>query len=220
VNANPDRFRALRTQGPWEVMKLDLRFTTRPLEEIWCETAVAFVFIGPSGEWEGASGLDAKTSGFLASLKEKGFWAGDEGDTLLVASQDMIKADRILLQGCGGRAGWSMEAMGRMAEEVGVALNRMAGRDIGVNIPVLKGMEKEYHSHLEEACIHMVDPFRAGHGDDPDFLLKVVFSVDESQIDRLELRLENLRERLSAELDCTLLFERQDGQHPELDQHG
>ena len=54
-------------------MKLDLRFTARPLEEVWCEIVVAFVFEGAVENGDCAFGIDAKTSGYLISLKKRGF---------------------------------------------------------------------------------------------------------------------------------------------------
>ena len=54
-------------------MKLDLRFTTRPLEYLWCDAVVAFIFQGPYRQENGIPGLDAKTSGGITHLSEKGF---------------------------------------------------------------------------------------------------------------------------------------------------
>ena len=54
-------------------MKLDLRFSERPLEDIWCQAVVALVFQKPNLAGGVLSGLNEKMVGFLTYLEEKGF---------------------------------------------------------------------------------------------------------------------------------------------------
>ena len=189
-------------------MKLDLRFAARPLEDVWCEIVVALVFGGTIANGDWAFGIDAKTSGFLTSLKERGFWTGAEGDTLLVASQGMITANKILLKGLGSRRDFTPGLLSERIKETGIAVDKMAVSDIGIRIPVIQGEGFEYISMLEAACVHLVEPFLINHGDEPDFLLKIVFSVNAGQIDGLESVVRPLKEHFRSRLDHTIVFDR------------
>jgi len=188
-------------------MKLDLRFAARPLEDVWCEIVVALVFGGTIANGDWAFGIDAKTSGFLTSLKERGFWTGAEGDTLLVASQGMITANKILLKGLGSRRDFTPGLLSERIKETGIAVDKMAVSDIGIRIPVIQGEGFEYISMLEAACVHLVEPFLINHGDEPDFLLKIVFSVNDDQIRELEPMVRPLKEHFKSRLDHTIIFD-------------
>jgi hypothetical protein len=188
-------------------MKLDLRFTARPLEEVWCEIVVAFVFEGAVENGDSAFGIDAKTSGYLTFLEKRGFWKGREGDTLLVASQGMIKANKILLKGLGARRDFTPGLLSERIKETGIAVDKMAVSDMGIRIPLAQGEGYEYTSMLEAACVHLVEPFLINHGDEPDFLLKIVFSVNAGQIGELEATVRPLKEHFRSRLDNTIIFD-------------
>lgn len=188
-------------------MKLDLRFTARPLEEIWCEIIVTFVFEGAIENGDCAFGIDTKTSGYLTFLKKSGFWKGGEGETLLVASQGMIRADKILLKGLGVRRDFTPGLFFEKIKETGIAVDKMAVRDMGIRIPIAHEGDFEDSSMLEAACVHLVEPFLINHGDEPDFLLKIVFSVNADQIGKLESMVRPLKEHFRTRLDHTIIFD-------------
>ncbi len=190
-------------------MKLDLRFTARPLEDLWCDTVVAFVFQGPDGNGTGVPAIDVKTSGTLSALGEKGFWTGVEGETLLVPSQDMIKADKILLRGLGAQDNYSLNFLGEEAKALGRALDRMTVNDIGIQVPVKEGAEQEYRSYIGTACTNLVDLFLSRHKDEDDFLLKMVVSVDDAFIAGLEPVVRQLKEHFKSRLDYSIVISEQ-----------
>src|SRR5262245_11928735 len=73
--------------------------------------------------------LDGKLGGVIASLRERGEFVGDEGETLLlVPPRDSIKAKALLLVGLGDEAALSLQVM----ERVGRVSLRQAAR-LGVN---------------------------------------------------------------------------------------
>jgi hypothetical protein len=189
-------------------MKLDLRFTPRPLETLWCEVVVAFVFKDTANSGDGVSGLDDKTSGYLSSLWKKGFWTGIEGESLLVASQGMIKADKMLLKGLGSCAVYRLENFAERLEEIGDTLERMGVRDFGIRISVVEGFEGGYHSQLRLACEHLVTPFLLRHGDETDFLLKIVVSVDDKFFTKLEPTVQLLKRHFTSRLEHTIIFDK------------
>jgi len=188
-------------------MKLDLRFTVRPLEDLWCDTVIAFVFQGPVGNGNGIPGLDAKTSGALTALGEKGFWTGGKGEMLLVPSQGMINADKILLQGLGVQSDYSMDFFTKKIKELASALERMAVNDISIRIPFKEGAESEYPSYVGAACKFLVDFFLSRHNDEADFLLKLIVSLDDMFLADFEPTIRQLKEHFKSKLDYTIVFD-------------
>lgn len=186
-------------------MKLDLRFTSRPLEELWCQAVTGLLFQGPISKSDGLSGLDGKTSGYLTYLRDKGFWTASGGEMLLVASQEMIRADKILLKGLGNRSEYNVHHLTKRIEEVGRALEGMGIADIGIRIPFIEGLEPEFLLQLEAACIHLVDPFLMCHKDEDNFLLKINVSLGLAFIGRLESVVRSLKERFAPLLDYTIV---------------
>jgi hypothetical protein len=92
-------------------MRLDLRFSTRPLEDLWCQAVAVLVFQGPSMEKGVLSGLNKKMSGFLTNLVEKGLWTGETGENFLLATQNMIKAEKVVLHGMGPKTQFNEEIL-------------------------------------------------------------------------------------------------------------
>jgi len=189
-------------------MMLDLRFTPRSLDSLWCQAVVALVFQEDLSTADGLSGLDAKTSGYLSSLNKRGFWTGAKGEILLVPSQGMIKADKMLLKGLGARADYSLEDFSTRLRETGYALEKMGVNDLAIRIPLVEGLEDEYPSQLKAACVHLVAPFLLRHKGESDFLLKIVVSMDETFIGKVEDTVQLLKEHFSSRLDCTIICDR------------
>ena len=191
-------------------MKLDLRFTARPLEDIWCDTLVAFVFQGPFSKGNGVSGLDIKTSGGISNLWEKGFWTGARGETLLFASQKMIPADKILLKGLGNHSDYGMECLSERVRELADTLVRMKINNLAFKIPVNDEEESEYSSYVKSSCIHLVDSFIEQYGNEDDFILKIVVVLHESFAQEIESTIRELKGHFMSKLDYTIIFDRPD----------
>ena len=187
-------------------MKLDLRFTSRPLEELWCQTVTGLLFQGPISKSDELSGLDGKTSGYLTYLWDKGFWTASGGEMLLVASQEMIPADKILLKGLGNRSEYNLCHLTKRIDEVGRALEGKGVDDIGIRIPFIKDLESEFLLQLEAACMHLVDPFLMRHKDEDNFLLKINVSLGLAFIGRLESVICSLKKHFLPLLDYTIVI--------------
>ena len=186
-------------------MRLDLRFSDRPLECLWCEAVVALVFKGPDLPGGMLSGLDDKMAGFLAYLEEKGFWTGTRGETILLASQNAIRADKIMLKGLGESTDCDTKALADRVREVGTTFDRVDIREFGIHIPVVEGFEEEYPSHLELSARHLVAPFLKSHQNESDIMLKIVFSVKKCTSDILNPVATRLREYFASLLDCSIV---------------
>lgn len=159
-------------------MKLDLRFSDRPLESLWCQAVAALVFQGPDLTEGALFGLNEKMAGFLSELQERGFWTGSRGESILVASQDAIRAEKILLKGLGESRDYDVQLLVSHIREVGSTFNKMEINEFGIHIPVFRGLEEEHASHLEICARQVANPFFQHHRGESDFTLKIIFSVE------------------------------------------
>lgn len=189
-------------------MKLDLRFTSVPLGDLECDTLIVFAFQGSLQNIKGTSDLDAKTWGMLAGLREKGFWSGIEGETLLVPSQNMLKAKKVLVKGLGVNADYGRKVLAKGVKDVSHTLDRMKVCDMAIRIPVMEGTVIEYCACVEIACIQLLNPFLSRHKDERDFLLRIMVSLDAMSIHHLEKTVARLRAHFNSKINYTIIFDR------------
>ena len=189
-------------------MRLDLRFSERPPDSLWCEAVVVFVFQRRFLTLGLLSGLDAKMGGLLGRLEKAGFWTGTLQEDLLLASQGGVKAEKILLCGLGPSAGCEFPCVAGQVERVGEVLEKMHLSDLAVHIPMLEGEETDYSSHLEQSAERLAAPFLRAHHGSPDYLLKVVFSMERIFDGSLFPVAERLRDRFGREFDISVVIER------------
>jgi hypothetical protein len=190
-------------------MKLDLRFSERPLEDLWCEAVVALVFQRKFLTMGALAGLDGKLGGLLGRLEEGEIWTGAEGENLLVASQGMIKAEKILLCGLGPAPDCDPACLAGRVEQAGVALLKMHVQDFGIHIPAMEGRESEYPSHLETAVHHLVSPYLRAYCKNAEFRLKVVFSLERFLTGPMLPAVESIREGFGPEVEVSVVLERE-----------
>ncbi len=190
-------------------MKLDLRFSERPLEDLWCEAVVAFVFQRTFLMKGGLSGLDAKLGGMLGRLEQSGFWAAKRGEDLLVASQGRIKAEKVLLCGLGPAAQGGSSCLPEQVERVGGVLERLRVRDFAVHIPMVEGEETEYPEQLEAATRNLATPYMRASLEAVDPVLKIVFSIERFFPGSLVPLTGKLRSRLEPGFDLSVVVERE-----------
>jgi hypothetical protein len=188
-------------------MRLDLRFSERPLESLWCQAVVALVFKGHPLVGESISGLDAKMAGLLSYLETKGFFTASRGETLLLAGQQTIAADKVLLKGLGQREHFSADNLSEGVKDIGECLDRMRICDVAISIPMTEELEAQYAFLLELSSRQLVDAFLKTHGGEDHFLAKIVFSVDRRFSGSLESMLRRLREYFSTLLDYALVLD-------------
>ena len=188
-------------------MKLDLRFSDRPLESLWCEAVAALVFQGPDLTDGALSGLNEKMARFLSDLQEKGFWTGSRGETVLLASQDAIRAEKILLKGLGDSSDYDEKLLVSHIREVGTTFHKMEIREFGIHIPVLEGSEGEHAFHLEMCARQVAHPFFQHHRGDPDFTLKIIFSVENCTDESLGPVAGRLREYFDLQADFSVVID-------------
>lgn len=167
---------------------------------------MALVFKGPDLSGGMLSGLNDKMAGFLSYLEEKGFWTGTRGETILLASQDAIRANKILLKGLGERVGYDSRDLADRVSEVSATCDRIHIREFGIHIPIVEGFEEEYPSHLELSARHLADPFLRTHQNESDFMLKIIFSVMKCPSDILKPIAARLREYFPSLVNLSIVI--------------
>jgi hypothetical protein len=188
-------------------MKLDLRFSDRPLESLWCQAVAALVFKGPDLTQGALFGLNEKMAGFLSRLQERGFWTGSRGETVLLASQDAIRAEKILLKGLGGVRDYDLQLLVSHIRQVGSTFNKIKINEFGMHIPVFQGLEEEHASHLEICARQVVNPFFEHHRRESDFMLKIIFSVENFTGKVLRPLAGRLREYFDLQVECSVVLD-------------
>lgn len=190
-------------------MKLDLRFINRPIEDLWCQAAVLLVFQYPDIEEGVFPGINRKMGGSLSDILNAGVWTGERGETFLLATQDAIRAGKLLMRGLGAEGSFDAEVLKKEAAETGTALDRMGIREFAVNIPSPDGHRHKYKKYLELAAVGIIQSFLNKHRDDPDFLLKVFFTIDDGLMDAVDPVMNRLRENMGPELEFSIISDRQ-----------
>ena len=73
-------------------MRLDLRFTNRHLEELWCQAVVMLSFKVRDKMSPSLDSIDKKMTGSVRNIVQSGIWSGECSEKLLFATQNSIKA--------------------------------------------------------------------------------------------------------------------------------
>ena len=189
-------------------MRLDLRFTKRPIEDLWCQAIVALVFQDEDMLSATLSSLNIKMAGALSNLVQKMILTGARGEKTLLATELMIKADKLLLYGLGNRKDYNKESLEECVDSLACSLDRIGINDFGIFLPVEEGSESRYPYQLEIVTTGLVSFFQETHRSESGFLLKIVFSIEDRMMDilsQVELR---LRKCFTPALDFSIIIDR------------
>jgi hypothetical protein len=83
----------------------------------------------------------------------------------------------------------------------------MAIYEFGIHIPVFQGMEEEHASHLEICARQVANPFFQHHRGEPDFTLKIIFSVESYTGKVLGPVAGRLREYFGLQVECSIVLD-------------
>ena len=151
--------------------------------------------------------MNEKMGGFLSDLQGRGFWTGSRGESILVASQDAIRAEKILLKGLGESRDYNVQLLVSHIREVGSTFNKMEVNEFGIHIPVFQGLEEEHISHLEICARQVANPFFQCHRGESDFTLKIIFSVENYTGEVLGPVAGRLREYFDLQAECSVVLD-------------
>jgi len=190
-------------------MKLDLRFLNRPVEDLWCQAIVMLVFSRPSVADDAFANVNDKMGGYLGDLIDSGVWTGETGENLLLATQDTIMAEKLLMRGLGQEEGFGMELLNREISQTGAVLDSIGIREFAVRMPSLDGPVRQYGLYLERAASCLAETFYTRHKDEPDFILKIFFSLDRDFMNDIDRVTKSLRETLGPRVELSIISDRQ-----------
>jgi hypothetical protein len=178
-------------------MKLDLRLTHRFLDQLWCQTVVAFLFKDKSLLAGYLSRLDEKLTGTLTQLIDTNFLTGKRDELILIASQERIKADKLLFVGLGSPKSYSFEILSTAIKRISSTLEKLELYEFGIMVPWVKGIKIDYTELIKYTIINLIDYYSIHKGDAVNFSLKIIFTIDEKNFSDLQF----LRRELRTYLD-------------------
>jgi hypothetical protein len=178
-------------------MKLDLRLTHRFLDQLWCQTVVAFLFKDKSLLAGYLSRLDEKLTGTLTQLIDTNFLTGKRDELILIASQQRIKADKLLFVGLGSPKSYSFEILSTAIKRISSTLEKLELYEFGIMVPWVKGIKIDYTELIKYTIINLIDYYSIHKGDAVNFSLKIIFTIDEKNFSDLQF----LRRELRTYLD-------------------
>ena len=187
-------------------MRLDLRFSDRSLENIWCQAMTGFSFYHPDLEISGLKGLDLKMSGMLSDLISRERWTGERNESLLLSSQGALPAEKILFYGLGPVSEFNVEIVKSSVQSVGSSLDKMAVNDFSIYLPLIEGLENEYTICVEHSVPALVQPFFESHGQEKEFLLKIVYCINQEMIHLIAPIVDRLREYFLSFMECSIII--------------
>jgi hypothetical protein len=187
-------------------MKVDIRFSSRPLETLWTEAIVALVCRGPDISSGPLSGLNEKTIGTLRRLIVSGKWTGDLGEKILIATQNMIMAEKLLLYGLGYASELNDNLLCREMRKAGESIDRIGIRDFGVLIQQTAGMSLKFETYLEKSLKNLMEEFIERHENDSDYHLKIIVFVEDQFMYIICDIIEKLREYFIQIPDLSITY--------------
>jgi len=189
-------------------MKLDLRLTHRFLDQLWCQAVVAFLFKDKSLLTGYLSRLDEKLTGTLTQLIDRNFLSGKRDELILVASQQRIKADKLLFVGLGSPKSYSFEILSAAIKRVSSTLEKLELYEFGIMAPWVKGIKIDYTELIKYTIINLIDYYRIHKRDAANFSLKVIFIIDEKKIPDLQFLRREVRTYLNlSESDYSIAID-------------
>jgi hypothetical protein len=190
-------------------MRIDIRFTKRPLEDLWCQAVVLLIFKGQGTASKVLGDVNKKMGGSIDSLISSGLWDGESGEKMLLATQSAIRSDKVLLHGMGQVSEYSIKVLRREIYDIGLSLKKINVNEFGIHIPRVEGFERYYGLHIETAVKFFSKIYLKEYKDLPDYILKVLFSVEKNDIAILGKTAEKLKKYFSPLSDCSILVEKE-----------
>jgi len=160
-------------------MKLDLRLTHRFLDQLWCQAVVAFLFNDASLLTGYLSRLDEKLTGILTQLIDTNFLTGKRDELILIASQERIKAEKLLFVGLGSPKNYSFDVLSAAIKKISSTLERLALYKFGIMVPWIKGIKADYIELTKSTIRNLVDYYDTHRRDAVNVSLKVIVTIDE-----------------------------------------
>ena len=189
-------------------MRLDLRFTNRPPEELWCQAVVMLSFRVRDNMSPFLDSIDKKMTGSIRNIVNSGIWSGERGDKLLFATQNSIKADKLLIHGLGEESMYSIEVLEREIDNAGHALIKMDINEFGLQIPEISAGETDFDIYIETAVKNLVRVYLDKYRDVHDYILKIYIIITSDCTELVEKAADRLRHDLSSLTEISIILDK------------
>ncbi|MBN2418087.1 MAG: hypothetical protein JXL81_01775 [Deltaproteobacteria bacterium] len=189
-------------------MRLDLRFTNRPLEELWCQAVVLLSFKVRDKMSLPLDSIDKKMAGSIRNIVRSGMWSGDCGDKLLFATQNSIRADKLLINGLGEESVYSIDVLKSEIENTGNALVKMGISEFGFQMTDTSRGVPKFDIHIETAIKKLVAIYLEKYRDVPDFILKMYISITNDYIKPVEKVADRLRDHFLPLTEFSIILDK------------
>ena len=189
-------------------MRLDLRLTHRCLDQLWCQAVVAFLFEDDSLLTGHFSKLNEKLSGSLTQLIDRHFLTGKRDELILIASQERIKADKLVLVGLGTISSYSSETSSYVIRNVSSELERLKLNEFGIMVHWVKGMKIDYLELVRSIICDLADYYLMIKRDEVDFTLKIIFSIEERFFADLQSLGQELRRHFDPIMEYSIAIDK------------
>lgn len=163
-------------------MKLDIRFSSVPLEELWCEAVVIPVLKKDRLISGIVYKLNQRLDRHLEWLEMEHFFTGLRGEILLIPSGERIKSHMILLMGLGPEHEFEGIHFCSLLRDTGATLSRLKITDLGVFVPEEMDISRISAEDLSQSILYMVSEYN--NSVRPDYV-KLVISLPDRDISYL-----------------------------------
>ncbi len=150
-------------------------------------------------------------SGSLTELLEKRFLTGEREEVVLIATQEKIRADKLVFVGLGPERDHSSRNLPRIMERLVSALGKLKLTEFGISIPRTEGMREEYGELLKSIIFNMANLFFSNKNKEQGYPLKIIISVDKLLFPGLGDLERNLRSSLDPVMDYSISKESKRG---------
>ncbi len=189
-------------------MRFDLRFTTRPIEEIWCQAVVTLSYKIQDRISEHLDRIDKKMGGSIRKIIQSGIWSGECGEKLLFATKNSIRADKLLIYGLGNETVYSIDILKREITNLGNVLDKMNINEFGFFLPQISEVESEYIIYIETAIKHLTKVFIDKYKDDSEYTVKIFISLGNRYIESTVQLNDSLRRFFPPYSDFSIIPDR------------
>ncbi len=188
-----------------------MRFSCRPLEELWSQALVVPVYSPPDISSGVLVGLDGKLVGTLEGLLASGRWNGERGEKFLIATQNMIKSDKIILYGLGPLTELNEKLMDEEIHNIGNTIDKLGISDFGFNLPHPRGLNLEYPNLLGRALKSLIGLFTERHEYDSEYFLKIIVFVEENDLGLIDTVIDGLRRSFFNLSGFSIIYDQKPG---------
>jgi hypothetical protein len=192
-------------------MRLDLRLTHRFLDQLWCQAIVAFLFEDDSLHKGYLPRINKTLAGSLTPLIERHFITGRRDELILIATQERIKAEKLLLLGLGPTGSYSVEILLSAMKKVSSTLEKLGLFEFAILVPWAEEISIDYRDSIKTLIEGLVECYAMDPEQPVDFLRTVIVSIEEKVFSDLKSLEHTLRTYLDPRIDYSLAIDRNRG---------